>query len=221
MKQFLLKYKHAWVLSYFFIYLVWFFALERATTTEYFNVHIWIDDYIPFNEWFVIPYYLWFLYIFITVAYFFLTSKESFYKVTSYLFIGMTICLIIYTIWPNGQNLRPDLNALGRNNIFIEIVRKLYRTDTSTNVCPSIHVFNSIGACIAIHKSNALRKHKWILRGSTILTIFICLSTMFLKQHSALDVIAGIALSFIMYLIVYVWGSSKLAVKEEKAYIGY
>lgn len=221
MKQFLLKYKHMWVLSYFFIYLVWFFALERAVTTEYYSIHIWLDDYIPFNEWFIIPYYMWFLYIFITVAYFFFTSRESFYRVTSYLFIGMTICLIIYTIWPNGQNLRPDLDTLGRDNIFIHILRKLYSTDTSTNVCPSIHVFNSIGANIAIWKSNELRKHKWIPVSSTILTILICLSTMFLKQHSAMDVIAGIALSFIMYLLVYVWGGNKQSVKNKKAYVGY
>lgn len=219
LKQFLLKYKHCWVLSYFFIYLVWFFALEQSVTTEYYSVRIWLDDYIPFNEWFIIPYYLWFLYIFITVAYFFFTSKEAFYKVTSYLFIGMTICLIIYTIWPNGQDLRPDLNTLGRDNILIDLIRRLYGSDTSTNVCPSIHVFNSIGANIAICKSNSLRKHKWIPISSTILTILICLSTMFLKQHSALDVIAGLALGLIMYFIVYVWGSSKQAVKEEKAYI--
>ncbi len=210
-----------WVLSYFFIYLVWFFALERSVTTEYFSVHIWLDDYIPFNEWFIIPYYLWFLYIFITVAYFFFTSREAFYRVTSYLFIGMTICLIIYTIWPNGQDLRPNLDTLGRDNIFIHIIRKLYGTDTSTNVCPSIHVFNSIGACIAIWKSNALRKHKWIPVSATILTVLICLSTMFLKQHSAFDVIAGIALSFVMYLLVYVWGGNRQTVKDKKASISY
>lgn len=220
MKQFLIKYKHMWVLSYFFIYLVWFFALERSVTTEYFSIHIWLDDYIPFNEWFIIPYYLWFLYIFITVAYFFFTSREAFYKVTSYLFIGMTICLIIYTIWPNGQDLRPNLDTLGRDNIFIHFIRNLYGTDTSTNVCPSIHVFNSIGACIAIWKSNELRKHKWIPVSATILTILICLSTMFLKQHSAFDVIAGIALSFIMYLLVYVWAGNRQTVKD-KASISY
>lgn len=221
MKQFLLKYKHAWVLSYFFVYLLWFYILERSVTTEYFSIHIWLDDYIPFNEWFIIPYYLWFIYIFTTVAYFLITSKDSFYKIASYLFIGMTICLIIYTIWPNGQDLRPNLNTLGRDNILISLVRKLYSVDTSTNVCPSIHVFNSIGACIAIHKSASLRKHKWIPVCSTILTVLICLSTMFLKQHSAMDVIAGISLSFVMYLVVYVRGSSKQAIKDKKAFVGY
>jgi membrane-associated phospholipid phosphatase len=209
LKELILKYKHGWVLSYFFIYIIWFFALEQNVTTKYTPVYIWLDDFIPFNEWFVIPYYLWFAYIFITVAYFFLTSKEDFYKVTAFLFIGMTICLIIYTVWPNGQNLRPDLATIGRNNIFIDIVRNLYNTDTSTNVCPSIHVFNSIGAHIAIHHSTALKKYKWIQAGSFVLMMLIILSTMFLKQHSAFDAITAIALSIVMYLFVYVFSSNR------------
>ncbi len=223
LKQLILKYKHGWVLSYFFIYIIWFYALERHITTDYTPVHIWLDDYIPFNEWFVIPYYLWFLFIFTTVAYFFLTSKEDFYKVTAFLFIGMTICLIIYTIWPNGQNLRPDLSEIGRDNIFIRIVNALYSTDTSTNVCPSIHVFNSIGANIAIHRSETLKKYRWLRAGSTILTILISLSTMFLKQHSAFDAITAIALSVIMYFLVYGISDSRQSekVKEKKVVANY
>ncbi len=223
MKQLVLKYKHGWVLSYFFIYIIWFFALEKSVTTDYASVHIWLDDYIPFNEWFVIPYFLWFGFIFATVAYFFLTSKEDFYKITAFLFIGMTICLIIYTIWPNGQDLRPDLSKINRDNIFIRIVKILYGTDTSTNVCPSIHVFNSIGANIAIHRSEALKKYKWLRPVSTLLTILISLSTMFLKQHSAFDAIAAIALSIVMYFLVYGWSESKQSekVKEKKVFAQY
>jgi len=223
LKQLVLKYKHGWVLSYFFIYIIWFFALEKSVTTDYASVHIWLDDYIPFNEWFVIPYFLWFGFIFATVAYFFLTSKEDFYKITAFLFIGMTICLIIYTIWPNGQDLRPDLSKINRDNIFIRIVKILYGTDTSTNVCPSIHVFNSIGANIAIHRSEALKKYKWLRPVSTLLTILISLSTMFLKQHSAFDAIAAIALSIVMYFLVYGWSESKQSekVKEKKVFAQY
>jgi membrane-associated phospholipid phosphatase len=225
LKQLIMKYKHAWVLSYFFIYIIWFFNLEHSVTTNYTIVHIWLDDLIPFNEWFVIPYYLWFIFIFSTIMYFLFTSKEDFYKITAFLFIGMTVCLIIYTVWPNGQNLRPDLSKIGRDNILIRIVSKLYSTDTATNVCPSIHVFNSIGATIAIHKSERLKKYKWIRSLSTILMILISLSTMFLKQHSAFDAFAAIILSVIMYVLVYSFSDSrqlaKLKEKKEKAYIPF
>ena len=202
MKELIKKYKHAWVLSYFIIYLIWFFSLEKFIV-DYHPVYIKLDDLIPFNEWFVIPYVIWFGYIFLTVAFLFFNSAQDFYKCTAFLFIGMTICLIIYTIWPNGQNLRPDLDTLGRDNILIDIVRLLYSNDTSTNVCPSIHVFNSIGAHIAISRNATLKKYKWISPVSFILMVLICLSTVFLKQHSAFDIITGVMLGFIMYMLVY------------------
>lgn len=204
------KYKHAWVLLYFFLYAPWFAYLEKTVTTTFYDVHIKIDDYIPFVEWFAIPYFIWFAFIFATVAYFFFTDKKEFYRCCSFLFIGMTICLIIYTIWPNGQTLRPDLTTINRDNIFIDIIANLYRTDTPTNVCPSIHAFNSIGACIAIFHSEKLKNKKYITVPTVILSILICLSTVFLKQHSFFDVICAGILSIVMYLLVYVPNYEKI-----------
>jgi membrane-associated phospholipid phosphatase len=96
-----------------------------------------------------------------------------------------------------------NLNTLGRNNIFIDIIRRLYKLDTATNVFPSIHVYNSIGAMIAIRKSESLRNIKWLQISTFILTVLICMSTVFLKQHSVLDIFGGIILSIIMYAFIY------------------
>ncbi len=218
MKHLIAKYKHGVILSYFFVYMIWFTYLERTITDESEFTHIYsrLDDFIPFMEIFVIPYFLWFFYIFITVAYFFLTSKSEFYKICAFLFIGMTICLVIYTLWPNGHVLRVDINSLGRSNLFLDILSRLYSFDTATNVFPSIHVFNSIGAMIAIHKNERLRKIKWLQWSALVLTIAICLSTVFLKQHSVLDIFGGIALSIIMYLLVYVPSWDKIFKQTEQ-----
>lgn len=205
-KQLLYKYRHGYILSYFFIYLIWFTYLENTITesSNFTQIESKLDAYIPFNELFVIPYFLWFIYIFVTVAFFFLTSKQDFYKCCAFLFIGMTICLIIYTVFPNGHHLNADLDSLGRDNILIDIMRHLYKIDTSTNVFPSIHVYNSIGACIALSKSEALKKKIWLKVFVIILTVAICLSTVFLKQHSVLDIFSAVALSIVMYVVVYV-----------------
>ena len=201
MKSIIKKYSHAWVFLYFFIYMPWFLWLEQNITVNYTNVATSLDRLIPFCEWFVIPYFLWFGYIAITIAYFFFTSKSDFYKCCAFLFTGMTICLIIYTVWPNGQDLRPT--TFTRDNLLIDIVKSLYSTDTATNVCPSIHVFNSIGAYIAIANSKKLSSNKGIVLGSLILTILISLSTVFLKQHSLFDGICSLALSAVLYVLVY------------------
>ena len=79
----------------------------------------------------------------------------------------------------------------------------LYRTDTPTNIWPSIHVYNSLGIEFAIARSERLRKHKLIKAGSFILCILIILSTMFLKQHSVFDVGTAIILAVLMYYLVY------------------
>lgn len=203
MKQLLKKYNHAIAILYLPFYLICFFGLERRNTTNYYVVESALDQYIPFCEWFIIPYYLWFAYIVVTLAYFFFTNKRDFTRLCIFLFVGMTICLGIYYVWPNGQNLRPDLSTLGRENIFIRMLGGLYSTDTHTNVCPSIHTLNSVGACIAVFKSNALKNNKWIRGGALLLTVSICLSTVFLKQHSIVDVFCALALSVPMYLLAY------------------
>ncbi len=210
MKQLILKYKHGFILSYFFVYMMWFTYLERTITddSKFTRIYSRLDDLIPFLEIFIIPYFLWFAFIFVTVAYFFLTSKTEFYQICAFLFIGMTICLVIYTLWPNGHVLRVDIDSLGRSNIFLTMLSRLYSFDTATNVFPSIHVFNSIGAMIAIHRNERLQKLKWLQGAALVLTVSICLSTVFLKQHSVLDIFGGIALSIIMYAAVYIpsWG---------------
>lgn len=213
MKAFVKKYSHAWVLLYFIFYMQWFTWLERTVTTKFTVIHLKLDDYIPFCELFVIPYFVWFAYIFLSVAYFFFKDRSEFYRNVAFLFIGMTICLTIYTIWPNGHDLRPNLDTLGRSNIFTRIMGWLYSTDTCTNVCPSIHAFNSIGACIAVYKSRHLKEKRALRTGCLVLTVLICMSTVFLKQHSIFDVACACLLSAIMYAVVYVPDYARLRAK--------
>ena len=196
------KYHHAWVFLYGFIYMPWFSWLEKHVTSNYFVIHSVFDDYIPFIEIFIIPYLLWFVYFSGTVLYFFFTDKQGFYRICTLLITGMTLFLIICTIFPNGLNLRPSTFA--RDNIFVDLVRFIYRADTSTNVLPSLHVYNSIGCYIAIRNSQKLRQYKWVQNGSLVLTVSIVLSTMFLKQHSVVDVIAAIVMIYFIYQFVYI-----------------
>ncbi|MCI9540368.1 MAG: phosphoesterase [Lachnospiraceae bacterium] len=200
MKEFISKYKHAWCLLYAFIYLPWFVFLEK-NVLHYSIIHIRLDDYIPFNEYFIIPYFLWFAYVAVAIMFFFFTNKEDYYKLCAFLFIGMTISLIICTIWPNGHNLRPT--EFARENIFTDMVRGLWATDTPTNIFPSIHVYNSIGVHLAVMNSEALKKKRVVRIISFALMASICLSTVFLKQHSALDGIGAIVMSMFMYRMVY------------------
>ena len=207
-KNFIKKYRHAWVLLYGFIYMPWFIYLEKRTDVHYFLIHSPLDDYIPFVEYFIVPYLLWFAFVAVAAGYFFFTDKTGFYRLSAFLIVGMTFFLFLCTVFPNGLNLRPATFA--RDNIFVELVKHVYATDTPTNGLPSIHVFNSLGVCIAIWHSEALKKHRKIQYGAYLLAVLIILSTVFLKQHSVTDVIAAFALACVIYPFVY-------ATQEKKA----
>ena len=198
---FVRKYKHAWLLLYAFIYLPWFCYLEKTVTRNFHVMHASLDDLIPFNEYFIVPYLLWFLYVGAAIFYFLITSKEDYYKLCIFLFSGMTISLIICTFFRNGTDLRPVIDP--DKNIFTALVAYIYRTDTCTNVFPSIHVYNSIGVHIAVARNERLRGHRLIRLGSGLLMISICMATVFLKQHSVIDLIGAVILAYVIYGIVY------------------
>ena len=201
MKEFLKKYNHSLFALYLFLYLPWFVYLEKTVTTDFYVIHSPLDDLIPFCEYFIIPYYIWFGYVAAACIYFFFKSKDEFIKMASFLCVGMSICLLICTIFPNGLALRPQTFA--RDNIFVKLVKGLYITDTPTNVCPSIHVYNSIGVHIAVSRAKSFENKRYIKIISLIICILICMSTMFLKQHSIIDVCAACILAFIMYHLTF------------------
>lgn len=196
--------KHVWIVGlYAVFYMVCFGILEKNVTRGYHVIHMVLDDLIPFCEIFIIPYTLWFFYIAAVVVFFAFINKDvkEYYQLIISLGIGMTLFLLVSWLYPNGQNLRPMVFA--RDNVFIDMVRHLYSIDTPTNIFPSIHVFNSVAAYLAVERCQALQKYKAIRRGTLILTILIVLSTMFLKQHSIFDVICALTLNSVVYLACY------------------
>lgn len=201
-QQFHDKYKHAVpLLVYGTIYLAWFLWLEKKVTNHYQLIHVTLDDYIPFCELFVIPYFLWFAYVSLAVAWLFFKDKDDYYRICVFLFTGMTVFLTVSTLFPNGHHLRPA--AMPRDNIFTALVAYLYRTDTPTNLWPSIHVYNSLGAHFAIVRNRQLAEKRWVRNGSLILSISIILSTMFIKQHSVFDVMTAFIMAAVMYGVTY------------------
>lgn len=207
LKKLIKKYGHIWIMAYFAIYLPWFLYLEKHVTTRYHVMHSVVDDWIPFNEYFVIPYFLWFAYIAAVILWFFFTNREDYYRVCILLFTGMTLSLLICTLFPNGTDFRPYVDP--EKNIFARAVSFLYSTDTCTNVFPSIHVYNSVAAHIGIIRSEQFRNNRTVRLISGILMVSICMSTVFLKQHSIIDVAGALLLCGAVYPLVYTPGAQK------------
>ena len=203
------------VALYTVFYLLCFSDLENRHV-RYHIIDSSLDDKIPFCEYFIIPYFLWFLYITVTIGYFLLFNENTteFWSLILNLAIGMTLFLIVSYVYPNGLNIRPI--EFANDSVFTRMVQFLYRTDTPTNVLPSIHVYNSVAAFSAIHTCKNLQKHKGIRTGAFILTTLIILSTMFLKQHSIADVATGITCAVATYVLFYSRAAEKQGAKAKQ-----
>ena len=78
MKKIYNRYKHSIpLIIYMAVYGAWFAYLEKAVTHPQTIIHVKLDDYIPFCEVFVIPYFLWFAYVSVVVLYCFFKNKQS------------------------------------------------------------------------------------------------------------------------------------------------
>ena len=221
MKKFYERYKHAIPLFiYAIIYLSWFGYLEKTVKRPANLIHMNLDDKIPFCEVFIVPYLLRFVYISHIVLYFFFKDKQDYYRACTFLFTGMTVFLVVSTLWPNGHHLRPAV--MPRDNIFSTMVAMLYKTDTPTNLWPSIHVYNSLGAHFAVFRNEKLHRKPVVHIGSLVLCVSIILSTMFLKQHSVFDVLTAFIMAAVMYIVVYgfdivtIWQNHRYGVRRRR-----
>lgn len=187
------------------VYLVLFFVAEHIVGPDsaYTVIEHPLDALIPFCEWFYIPYVLWYPFMVSVGLYLAFKDDAGFKRYMTYIGITFIAAVGLFILFPTGQELRPDLDTLGRDNLFIRAIRVLYIADTNTNVCPSLHVVGSMAAVFGIFHHPRLRKTVWMPIGGIILAVLICLSTVFLKQHSVIDVFVAIPYSLLLYGMIY------------------
>ncbi|MBQ8623297.1 MAG: phosphatidic acid phosphatase [Oscillospiraceae bacterium] len=190
-----LKLLLGWV-GYFILY----FLTENLIPIEKCHViHCALDDIIPFCEWFLIPYVFWYLLIVFSLLYFALYNVDSFKKLQTYIIITQIIAMIIYIVYPSCQNLRPE--EFANDNFLTDCIGFLYAFDTNTGVCPSLHCAYSIGiGSVWLKEKNV----SWIWKAFIVIAvILICLSTMFIKQHSAVDFFAALPVCLLAEILVF------------------
>lgn len=195
------QYNHLLYLLGWVGYFILYFLTENLIPYEKcYPVHCWLDDVIPFCEFFVIPYVGWYLLIIVSLIYFALYNPDNFKNMNKYITITQILAMIIYIAFPNRQDLRPDVFV--RNNIFTNIMGALYQIDTCTGVCPSLHVAISIGiASTWLREKSASRGWKTFIVAFCAL---VCISVAFVKQHSVVDIFAAFPVCFVAEYITFI-----------------
>lgn len=192
------EFRHLKLLLGWVVYFSMYFITERLIPVESCHVvHCWLDDVIPFNEYFVIPYVFWYFLCAGSLLYFGLYNIQNFRRLSIFIMCTQFIAMAIYIIFPNRQDLRPE--TFMNDNIFTKVVQFMYVFDTNTNVCPSLHVGYSLGIMSIWLKEKTA--HPLWKAFVVVAVILICLSTMFIKQHSAVDFFAALPMCLVAEII--------------------
>ena len=177
-----------------------FIGVEKMEFGRLHEVHFFLDDMIPFNELFVIPYFFWHPLIVIVLLYTLINETDNFRNLMKFFILTFTVSLIIYLIYPTSLDIRP--HDFERDNICTMIAQLLYSVDNPVNVCPSMHIIGCLGMLFA----------SWDTRGKdsvpkkvfmAVAFVFICASTLIVKQHSVIDVLAAIPISLIGWVLCF------------------
>lgn len=188
-------------LLYWPVFGVLFLCVERLWIRDsYHPVSCPLDALIPFCEHFVFPYLFWFVFLAGMQVYALFWEPAAFKKMMRFIMITYTAAIVIYLVFPNCQQLRPE--SFARDNVLTRFMAAFYRFDTNTNVCPSLHVVGSAAVLFCAWHSERFSTPGW-RAVFTLTAVLISVSTVFLKQHSVLDVLAALPLCLIGYRVVY------------------
>lgn len=202
MKKYIQEHKYVLLVLYLPIYLIWFALVERMvpSTEGCFVSYLPLDDKIPFLPGFILAYVLWYPFLIVPVVVTLLKDdRRAFIRYAAFIIAGFSISLLICMIWPNCQLLRPAV--VDTSTLCGWLVNAIYSADTPTNVLPSMHVVGCMAVLAVTFDSKYLKK---VRIPAVIIAVAICAATVFVKQHSILDVFAALALSLVLYLVIYV-----------------
>ena len=182
------------------VYFALYFLTENLIPAEKCHViHCFLDDIIPFNEYFLIFYVGWYVLVVGSLLYYFLYDVKRFRELDLYIFITQMVAMACYILYPSRQDLRPEV--FPRENFFTWILGLIYTFDTNTGVCPSLHVAYSLAIVSVVCKDEHL---KWPMKlFVTVFSILVCLSTAFVKQHSAVDILAALPVVLLGEILIY------------------
>lgn len=203
--EFFREHKHIYaVLIFIPLYASYFFISKLREPV--WQVHSAVDDAVPFVPAFIIFYFLWYLYISLPLIWLAVKSRTDFLRMVFFLAVGMVACHVVFIFFPSEITFRTaaEQEIAGKSGLIPLMCRFIYSTDLPRNVYPSMHCFESVAIHIALCHSETGRKYRWMYPISLFVAVMICLSTMFIKQHSFYDVLGGICLAFLIAAFVYI-----------------
>lgn len=198
MRKFLKNYISPWLPLYTIIPLiisfVWNSTVYSGTkilmdSTYHYDFTTEIDRMVPVIPQFVYIYLICYLFWIVNYIIIARQDKKHFFQFITADFMSRFICGIFFIFLPT-TNIRPEV--LG-NSFSHQLLRFVFRTDTPTNLFPSIHCLVSWFCYIGIRKNPNVPK--WYRSFSMIFAILVFISTQVTKQHYYVDIIGALIIA--------------------------
>ncbi len=177
----------------FFQAMGYFLLNWLAQSRAAFSVQLPLDDKIPFLPIFVIPYVAMY---FVEFLPFFLIRDRQYLRRVTLCYLGVISLTFIFFAFLPVQMHRPSPEILG-SAFWHQLLGFIYRMDLPYNTFPSQHVLLTLLAGLAISKESRIKGIPVILGAVVIST-----STLLVKQHYVLDVVAGALLAIAGYYVL-------------------
>lgn len=158
-----------------------------------------IDNMIPFVSYFVVPYYLYAVFLLLPFAVFWKDYKNYMVMALSLVAV-LAISNVIFFAFQTEVP-RPDIQS---TDVFSKAVLAIYSTDNPVNAFPSLHV--AVPTIVTLFIFLRSRKFGLCL---TPITILIILSTLFIRQHVIADVVGGLVLAFAVFRYRHIFKENK------------
>ena len=200
-KDYFAERKYFFLVLYWVIWAAWYFLLNTFLKDPHL-IHIPLDDKIPFIEYFVVPYVLWYGYIVFAHLWTFFTSKRDFLVMCCLIGLSELFSLIVLTAYPSMHDMRPDPSSV-RQNVFTSLVFALYGTENPYCIFPSEHCMLAIVITVGLLFSERFKGKVWPKVVFPVFTVLVMLSTVFIKQHSIADVFLAMAMCVPVCLLTY------------------
>ena len=167
-----------------------------------------IDDLIPLIPAFVVIYvfsYVFWIFGPVAVS---LTKKEHFKNYIIGLSLAYLIGFLFFIFLPTYMDRVKEglMDLSSRPGFFYGLLATVYGADGSDlafNLFPSYHCLISFYCYLGVRRQPEISKGFRVY--SLVMALLISCSTVFTKQHYILDVVSGIAIAAICYVIVNKW----------------
>ena len=183
----------------------WISALMGTKAWAFVPKIPFIDDHIPVVSIFVV------IYVFSYVFWIFgpiiasLTEKENFINYIIGLSAAYIIGFLIFTFLPTYMDRTAEglMEIAARPGLFNQMLATVYNSDGSDlafNLFPSYHCLISLYCYLGIRGRTEVSKGIRVY--SLVMAILICMSTVLTKQHYFIDIIGGLSISIICYIVM-------------------